>query len=360
MGVNVEVIRACLASEPVLRQDACAGLADELGLSEGDLVSAHVGAVDRRPSVRLAAVRLDVSDWPALWAGLLAGARWLEVVAGGVRLRVPGRGEGAADWDVPGGRPHSAFAVTWHGAGGARRSVQCFDLHGRLMLQAGWFAAVGDVLWTDTDRVSWEGVRATWAHHDQCPGLQPAPAPAGRSRVAAPSPQHVQALRTGWCAQRRMEDHAALRRQTGLADEQVLEWADRRYAQVFEIDLLYGVLQEALSQGLALSVRVAEVAVTVGWSAAGWVRELGGMSAQVSLHGAGGARWVCREAAVGRAWMVSVPTARGLRQTLELFDPAGRRLAEVAALRPSGQGESCLWRAILQRNIGSPDAGLEG
>ncbi len=326
MGVNVSIIRACLAGAPAPRRLARRDLAGEMGLSERELVAAHVGArIEAARCGALSAVRLKSS---LLMEGLAAAARLgpveveLRNAAGRLTLSgdaaliaspLVGGGDRGLSGSPEGGE--RGYAVSWCDGQGLQRRLQVFDVLGALVVQLRWLDA-------GHRAAAWSEWLELWADPDQRPGeLLSAPHWTQRGSDRPRLPNHDVPV---W-------------------------WVGHRLAEPVDVEVLGDVLSAACHQDVRVSMKmhagglcaqVSDEGLQAGWGGAAW-----------SLSGEGW-RMALDEQAVDGLWWVRRPTAWGLVHTLEGFDADGRPLLTLGAAQERPGPMACAWRRLLQDRAG--------
>ncbi|PXW96127.1 putative heme degradation protein [Sphaerotilus hippei] len=366
MGLNVLGVRACVAGAVARRRPPLHELAAEMGLSEGELMAAHVGAGPRhRPSagVPLQAVRLRPR-----WLGLLARLESLGELTLSTRNEAgelsvtacwqPGDLEGAdlelLGFDGPLRHRLHCTTRSWHQGYATEEAHAC-----RVVRRLQFFDDRGERLCSltlpgDGDVTAWLALVARWADPDQRPGGLLSVRPASvATRVVSPVVDAL-AWRRTWASSRHEQALHEAGVDLGLSAEAALQLVGARYAQPVDSEALSEVLADAALQGLSLDVSTGcgSAWLTVRSEAAG-VR-LDGSCRCPRLHVSGpGMDWRLCESPLHRAWLVRRPSTYGLRTSLELFAASGQRLARVAARHETLRGDPCAWRLLLEQRFGS-------
>lgn len=332
-------------------------IAAQLGVSEAELLAAHVGPPE--PGQRLQVQRLR-GPWPTLLAGLEGVGPVMALtrnascvhekigVYSGCSASGPAGREmglvlgGDIDLRVFYSRWAHGFAVDEQGERGLQQSLQFFDAHGtavhKVFVQAG------------TQRSVWAAlVRAHRAELQQ-PGLGVQPA----APAAAETPDalvDVAAFREAWAGLRDTHDFFGLLRRHGLARTQALRLADPAYAQRVENSAARDVLQAAARDALPVMVFVGNPGMIQIHT--GPVKRIEVMGPWLNVLDRG-FNLHLREDHVVQSWAVRKPTSDGLVSSLELFDPQGETVAMFFGERKPGRPELCAWRRLVDGLVSSP------
>lgn len=360
-GLPAEDVRQAFAARHAQAQGGHPAIAQVLGLSEGALVAAQGGPVDRLTSP-LAARRLR-ADGPALLAGLEACGELMAMTrnAHGVHEKVgPYRGVeghahvglvrgGAIDLRLDFRHWAHAFAVEEQVAEDARhpdgvqRSLQVFDAQGLAVHEI--------VLRARSDHAAWRALVDRLATAPQADGGDDDPAAGPVARAVPPKPKprpddeiDRPAFHDAWASMRDTHDFAGLLERHGLTRTQGLRLAAPGYTQAVTPSCAQAVLQGAAQQGVSVMVVVGNRGTTQIHT---------GPIQSVAVRGP----WLevldegftlrLREDRIAQAWVVRKPTSDGLVHSLELFDAEGDTIAMLLGERRPGQRERCDWRQLL-------------
>lgn len=327
-------------------------IAQALHISEGELLSAHLGSFTHEESP-LQAVRLR-PDWPALIEALeplgpvMALTRNESCVHEkvGVYRQVSAFGPQRQTGLVLGGEIdlrlfyshwQHGFAVTERLADGAlQRSLQCFDAAG---------VAIHKVfLKPESDLAAYEALVARFRSDDQSPGLtlgqawqEPAERPDAHIDVAA--------FRAEWADLRDTHDFFGLLKRHGLSRTQALRLAEPRFVQPLPLSSAQDLLSRAAQQGVSIMVFVGNPGIIQIHS--GPIQKVAMMGPWINVLDPG-FNLHLREDHIASAWLVRKPTVDGLVCSMELFDAQGRTVAMLFGERKPGQAERCDWRQLLE------------
>lgn len=334
-------------------------IADELGVSEGELIAAHATAFDVDESP-LRAKRLR-AEWPAIvqaveslgnvtaltrnascvhekvgtYSGASVDGRVGLVLGGAIDLRVF-----YAAWA-------HGFAVHERTPRGQQCSLQFFDAHG---------TAIHKVFLRSEDaRPAYDSLIEQFADGAATePGIVPTaeslpPAETPDEQVDAP------AFQAAWSALRDTHEFFGLLRRHGVTRTQALRLASREFTQAVEPAAAQELLQRAAQQGVPIMVFVGNPGMIQIHS--GPVRRVEQMGPWLNVLDPG-FNLHLREDHIAQAWLVRKPTIDGLVSSLELFDAAGRTIAMFFGERKPGQAERCEWRELLASVASEVGAGF--
>lgn len=329
-------------------------IAQSLGVSEGQLIDAHVGA----PAGGLQAQRLR-RPFPALLAALHGCGELMALTRNaacvhertGVYEKLSAQGEPGREMGLALGEEidlrifYRHWQVGYAVQEGDTRSLQFFDASGTAVhkvftrpgtVMSAWAALIADAHDPAAPAPSW-----------QAPTPVPAPAP-----VSA----HGDAFRADWAALRDTHDFFGLLKKHGLRRVDALQLADPAYAQRLDASSARVLLQGAASNGTPIMVftgnpgmiqihsgPVQRIAVMGPW--------LNVLDPRFNLH--------LREDLIHEAWAVRKPTVDGLVSSLELYDGDGELIVQFFGQRKPGSPERCAWRQLLDSLVHEPAWSLE-
>lgn len=325
-------------------------IAVSLGVTEGMLIDAHVGA----PTTGLHAQRLK-RDFPRLLSELSRAGDLMALTRNphcvhertGVYEHLstqgaPGREMGLALGDEIDLRLfYSHWAHGYAVREGEQQSLQFFDAQG---------VAVHKVFTRPaTQMAAWDALRESWMDPAAPePQWQPAPAP---PVTAMPSDVDAEAFRAGWAALRDTHDFFGLLRKHGLHRLDAMQLAAPQFAQRVDHGAARAVLEAAATNGTPIMVFVGNPGV---------IQIHGGPIKRVAVMGP----WLnvldprfnlhLREDAIFEAWAVRKPTVDGLVSSLELYAKDGELIAQFFGQRKPGQPERCAWRQLLDAQVDDP------
>ena len=326
-------------------------IAEQLHISEGELIAAHAGlSLDN--GAWLGAERLR-AEWPAIIAALeplgevmarTRNACCVHEKAGVYRQACHNPHVGL----VLGGEIDlrafyrqwaQGFAVRELKDDTVRRSLQFFDAAGNAVHQI--------FLPPQSAPAAYEALVTRFADDDQEPGMTVTapPAPA----LALPDARiDVAGFRAGWAGLRGSHDFFALLKQYSVSRLQGLRLAEPRFVQQFEESCVLDLLGEVAREQVAIMAFVGN---------SGMIQIHSGAVHKILLAGP----WInildprfklrLREDRVASAWVVKKPTVDGLVTSVELFDARGDAIVMFLGARKAGRQECCEWRQIVDNTV---------
>jgi putative hemin transport protein len=330
-------------------------IAAQLGVSEGQLIAAHVSVSPQPRGLRAQRLR---AEWPRLIAALetvgpvMALTRnascvhekigvYREVSANGPAGREMGLVLGGdIDLRVFYSRWAHGFAVDEAGDKGAQRSLQFFDASGTAVHKVFVKPA--------TDLAAWEQLVAAYVSEDDTPSLQPAapPKPVAERQDADID---VRALHQAWASMRDTHEFFGLLRTHGVTRTQALRLAEARFVRPVDAASAQQVLSGAAATGTPIMVFVGNPGMIQIHT--GPVKKVVMMGPWLNVldHGF---NLHLREDHIASAWVVRKPTSDGLVTSLELFDAQGETIAMFFGERKPGRPELCAWRELIDGLVG--------
>lgn len=321
-------------------------LAGRLGVSEGELLAAGVGAPAGASVVRLAddaaAILREVPRLGEVMALTRNEAAVHEKIGayGEVELSNGHGGVFGKPIDLRLFMSHwrSAFAVEQPGPEGTvRRSLQFFDGHG---------TAVHKIhLRPQSDVGVFEKLAERFAAPLQESGLAVTPRPprkADRPDRAVDRDRLVQR----WQAMGDVHEFFGMLRELGAGREQAFRLVGREFAFPVASGSFALAGELAAAEGTSIMVFVANMGCTQIHT--GPVKNIKVMGPWWNILDPG-FNLHLRQDLVARAWVVRKPTSEGVVTSLEIFDEEARLIAMMFGERPRGAPEQTAWRAILDR-----------
>ncbi|MBA4216095.1 MAG: hemin-degrading factor [Proteobacteria bacterium] len=328
-------------------------IALSLGITEGMLIDAHVGA----PAGGLQAQRLR-RDFPALLSALGHAGEVMALTRNahcvhertGVYEQLSAQGEPGREMGMALGEEidlrlfysHWAHGYAVHESTpqGEQQSLQFFDARGVAVHKV--FTRPG------THLAAWQALRIGWAD-------PAAPAPQWRHEAppaAVDAPDvNAGAFRAGWAALRDTHEFFGLLRKHGLTRRTAMHLAAPEFAQRVDPHAARVLLEGAAANGTPIMVFVGNPGV---------IQIHGGPIKRVAVMGP----WLnvldprfnlhLREDAIAEAWAVRKPTVDGLVSSLELYAADGELIAQFFGQRKPGQPERCSWRQLLDGLVDDP------
>lgn len=323
-------------------------IASRLGLSEGELVAAHVLPPDGDVERLMKAQRLQPA-WPQIIESLEAVGEVMALTRNescvhekvGTYAHCSHNGAmglvlgGAIDLRVFYRRWAHGFAVDEATGHGTQRSLQFFDATGTAIHKV--FMRAG------SDAVAWEALVTTFGADLQYPGIavQPAEVPPAEQPDATID---VPALRQAWASMRDTHQFFGLLKQHGVSRTQALRLADPRFVQRVEPDAATLALNAAAGSGVPIMVFVGNPGMIQIHS--GPVKKIAVMGPWLNVLD-NGFNLHLRADHIASAWVVGKPTSDGLVTSLELFDAQGETIAMLFGERKPGRPELPEWRSLI-------------
>lgn len=324
-------------------------IADQLGISEAQLIAAHLDVPDQDTTAILHAIRLR-DCWPEIVAALEPLGKVMALTRNascvhekvGVYRQASHRGQmglvlgGAIDLRVFYQHWAHGYAVMEKSAEGFQRSLQFFDAAG---------VAIHKVfLRQDSVESAYEALVLRYADQQQQPGITVRPPPARVTELPDRSVD-VAAFRLGWASLRDTHEFFGLLEKFSLTRTQALRLAPPQYVQQVEPACIAALVDNAAREGVAIMVFVANAGIIQIHS--GPVKKVASMGpwlnvldAEFNLH--------LREDHIASAWIVRKPTVDGMVTSVELFDADGNTIAMLFGERKPGRPELCAWRGIVE------------
>jgi putative hemin transport protein len=330
-------------------------IAAQLGVSEGELVAAHVSASPQPQGLRAQRLR---AEWPRLIAVLESAGPVMALTRNascvhektGVYSNTSANGPagremglvlgGDIDLRVFYSRWAHGFAVDEASDKSVQRSLQFFDASGTAVHKVFVKPA--------TDVVAWERLVSNFVAADSNPGLEPA-APAAPTAEKPDAEVDIEVFRQAWASMRDTHEFFGLLRTHGVTRTQALRLAEPRFVRQVDAASAQQALSGAASTGTPIMVFVGnpgmiqihtgpvnKVAVMGPW--------LNVLDPGFNLH--------LREDHIASAWVVRKPTSDGLVTSLELFDAQGETIAMFFGERKPGRPELCAWRELIDGLVG--------
>jgi len=330
-------------------------IAAQLGVSEGELIAAHVNASPRLHGLRARRLR---PEWPRVIAALepvgpvMALTRnascvhektgtYRHISANGPAGREMGLALGGdIDLRVFYSRWAHGFAVDESRDKGVQRSLQFFDASGTAVHKVFVKPA--------TDLAAWDRLVVDFEDAEGAPGLEPT-APQVPAAQKPDADIDVAAFHHAWASMRDTHEFFGLLRTHGVTRTQALRLAEPRFVRPVDVACAQQVLSGAASTGTPIMVFVGnpgmiqihtgpvnKVVVMGPW--------LNVLDPGFNLH--------LREDHIASAWLVRKPTSDGLVTSLELFDAQGETIAMLFGERKPGRPELCAWRELIDGLVG--------
>ncbi len=318
-------------------------LAEQLGISEGELVCAGLGHTATRltgPWSEVITAFGNLGEVMALtrnhgvvhekvgeYANMSFGAHGGIVLNHDIDLRLF-----LGNWEF-------GFAVNEDTRSGPRRSLQFFGPDG---------TAVHKVyLRAESDEAAYDALVARFTHEDQTNLIQVVPLP----EQAPDLPDEEidsDALLAGWSALKDVHDFFPLLRKCKVGRQQALRFAEGRFAERAPLDAAERILHAAADRDAPIMVFVGNKGIIQIHT--GPVTRIEPMGPWINVLD-DGFNLHLRTDAVASAWVVRKPTEDGDVTSVELFDKDGVMLAQFFGERKPGQVERDDWRSIVSENV---------
>ncbi|RDC71018.1 hemin-degrading factor [Rhodovulum sp. 12E13] len=341
-------IRARRAEAPKLRDR---DLAENLGISEAELVAAHVGVDGPRRALRVEAHPDRLMPAAEAMGEVMALTRNPSAVhekIGRYGNYHPGQHAAmvlteAVDLRIFPSHWRHAFLVEVEGDGGTRRSLQVFDAAGdavhKVILREGF------------DTAAWDRAKAELALDDRSQAARVAPREA--PEAAKSRPDRAEELRAEW---RKMTDtHQFLRMVSKLKMNRL--GAYRIAGAPFVRRLAPGAVDAALhavrDDGVEIMLFVGNRGcIQIHSGGIGTLTPMGPwqnvMDPDFNLH--------LRRDHLAEVWAVEKPTQRGPAVSVEAFDGEGRLILQCFAIPKEGRDSRPAWARIVERLENAEDA----
>jgi putative hemin transport protein len=324
-------------------------IAEQLGISEAELISAHVDvAVDDGNGI-LQSIRLK-PDWTSIVTSLEPLGEVMALTRNsscvhektGIYRNVSNNNQvglvlgGEIDLRLFYQQWAHGFSVVEQTEQGVQRSVQFFDVEG---------TAIHKVFLTPHSDVSaYENLVTNFSVDDQSARIH-VKTKATRPTELADTDIDVVGFHQAWRSLRHTHDFFDLLKRFGVTRIQAMRLADPLLVQQVENEAAHRLLQIAAIAGVPIQIFVGN---------SGMIQIHCGLIKKVSVMGP----WLnvldhnfnlhLREDHIASIWLVKKPTINGLVTSLELFDADGESIAMFFGERKSDGPESCEWRSLIE------------
>lgn len=348
MSQNYQTIRETFAR---MRREGKAryrDIAGNIGISEGELIAAHVFGQDEKTETALSATRLR-TDWPDIIESLEPLGEVMVLTRNdscvhekiGIYRGASHNGTvglvlgGAIDLRVFYHQWAHGFAVKEEGNGGIQRSLQFFDTDG---------AAIHKVFMRENSVLSaYQDLVARFAHDDQSTGISVS---SGQEQETEKPDDAIDiaGFRDAWVGLKDVHEFFGLLQKFTVSRTQGLRLADPKYVQSVDASMAYEAIEMAARQGVPIMVFAGNpgmIQIHAGpvhkvTREGGWINIL---DPDFNLH--------LRHDHIAAAWVVRKPTTDGQITSLELFDRNGKNIAMLFGERKPGKPELKEWRALI-------------
>ncbi|MFN3984823.1 MAG: hemin-degrading factor [Rhodocyclaceae bacterium] len=313
-----------------------------LGVSEGELLAAHVGETAHRLTPDFEAILGAVGELGRVMA-LTRNEQCVHERKGVYRNLSFSGGIGlAVDKDIDlrlfMSRWAHAFAVIEPRGDGVARSLQFFDARGEAIHKIH--------LLEDSDVAAFERLVARFAAPVQQAGMavssrEPDPA----EPFDPPDGFDAAAFRADWDALRDTHDFFAMLKRHQVSRPAAFRQAGEARAMRLDVRAHRRVFEAARDRALPIMVFVGNPGcIQIHTGPVVNIKQLDDwfnvLDPEFNLH--------LRESALGEAWLVRKPTADGVVTSVEVFDTEGRTVMYLFGARKPGQPENLAWRAIAE------------
>ncbi len=325
-------------------------IAQQLQISEGQLIAAHASPDDNSDAIALQALRLR-PDWAELVAALadvgtvMALTRNEACVHEKIGLYAPssqhagiGIVRGAdVDLRIFYSQWAHGFAVDDHSGGELQRSLQFFDASGlamhKVFLKPGSHVAAFDAL------------LARFAAPDQSAGMVVQAAAAAPSH-RADSEVDVAALQRAWSQLKDSHDFPALLQAQQISREQACRLVGQPWARALPQGFARKLFEGAAAQQIPLMIftsNTGTVQIHTGpvhkiMCMGPWLNVL---DPNFNLH--------LREDLIASTWLVCKPSKTGLVHSIELLDAQGQAITQIFAAQPNDSKAAAAWLAWIEQ-----------
>lgn len=338
--VTAEEIRLRRAADPKQRDR---DVAEALGISEAELVAAHVGTGGAKRATKVTPHPDNLMPAAASLGNVMALTRNHSAVhekVGAYGNYHPGQHAAmvlmeAVDLRIFPSHWQHAFMVEAETEAGLRRSVQVFDAAGD---------AVHKVhLREGSDLAAWEAAKAELALPDQVDHLKVAArAPPEGAKMR---PDKLEVLRQEW---RRMTDtHQFLRLVSKLKMNRLGAYriAGEPFVRQLAPTAVDAMLHEVRDAGIEIMLFVGNRGcIQIHSGPIHTLRPMGPwqnvMDPEFNLH--------LRADHVAEVWAVEKPTQRGSAVSVEVFDPEGQLILQCFAVGKEGRDHRPAWAKLVQ------------
>ena len=324
-------------------------IAQELGISEGELLATHVG-IDCIPSTfgAMQAIRLR-SEWPEIISlveslgevmGLTRnhacvhekiGAYQNASKEGSVGILV-----GEIDLRIFYHAWAHGFAVCETGKEGLHRSLQFFDKAG---------TAIHKIHLNPQSSIKkYEELVTLFTSNDQSPGIQVV----ALDQPSAELPDHaidISGWHQAWREMKDTHDFYGLLKKFKLTRTQALRLAEPEFVQEIPVTCVKDLLELAASTGTSIMVFVGNPGMIQIHS--GPIKKIVSMGSWINVMDSRFNLHLLKDAVV-KAWVVRKPTEDGIVSSVELFDAAGEVIAMFFGERKPGTPELEQWRTLVK------------
>jgi putative hemin transport protein len=313
--------------------------ADELGVSEAELIASLIGAGATRLKTDGAKIIMDLPALGQVMALTRNEACVHEKIGPYTDVSInPGHGlvlGDKIDLRIFPAHWRNTFALVEDTDSGPRRSLQVFDAAGTAVHKIYQKPA--------TDIAAFDALIGRWRADDQNPTMSVLP-PLSKRGDRPDSEIDVESLRAHWAALQDTHDFFGLLRDHDVGRRQAMRLAGRDFTRQVQTTSLASLLEAARDAELPIMVFVGnQGCIQIHTGPVMNLKRMGPwfnvLDPDFNLH--------LREDQIDSAWVVRKPTRDGDVTSLELFDKDGFCFAQLFGARKPGKPELQAWRDLL-------------
>ena len=323
-------------------------IAEQLNISEGELIATHVGGASDDPNMILHATRLR-PEWPEIIGSLETLGEVLAITRNvscvhektGIYCNISHHGQVGLvqgkeiDLRIFYEFWAHGFAVDEQTDKGLQHSIQFFDAEG---------IAIHKIFLKPSSNVmAYTRLVTNFASNEQALGIG-TKKPTEKLPERADTEIDLVGFRLAWESLRDTYDFYGLLETYGVTQAQAMRLADARYVKKVEMGDCQSLLHAVAAGGVPIMVFVGNPGIIQIYSGpisnvavmGNWVNVL---DTGFNLH--------LREDHIANAWIVKKPSDDGLVTSLELYDALGNTIALFFGERKPGKRELCEWRSLI-------------
>ena len=332
-----DAFKTIKAEQNLRNRDAAAAL----GVSEGEIIAAHVGDT----AIRLKGGYPDFVKRIEALGEVMALTRNDSVVheKTGTYLNVSNQGHmglalgEAIDLRIFYSQWKHGFAVTDQTPRGPQRSFQIYGADG---------TAVHKIFLKEKSSVEeYMKLAEEWTADDQTAGMQVTPA-AAKDTVKPDREIDVDGLQLAWAGMKDTHDFFGMLKKFGVARTQALRLAGEEFAYRVDNSSTQCMLEEAVKDQVSIMCFVGNPGIIqIHTGEINNVKVMGDwlnvLDPGFNLH--------LRAGHIAESWVVMKPATEGIVTSLEVFDKSGETICMFFGKRKPGIPELQTWRAIVER-----------
>ncbi len=316
--------------------------AQQLGVSEGEVIASHVGQRGEASAIRLKGPFPELLPEIGTLGNVMALTRNQSVVHEkvGTYQNLSHQGHmGLAlgeeiDLRIFYSHWQHAYALTEETTRGPQRSLQFFGADG---------GAIHKIfLKPESSLEAWLGLTDKWTHDDQAPG-QSVSASSGKNATLLDAEIDVDGLQLAWAGMQDTHEFFGLLKKFKVARTQALRLAGADFAWQVENRAARTMLEAAATAKLAIMAFVGNPGMIQIHT--GPVENIKVMDKWLNVLDPG-FNLHLREDLIAQSWVVKKPTTEGDVTSLELFDTSGETMVMFFGKRKPGIPELPQWQAL--------------